>query len=202
MLSQLDDSYQKASISIHERQAQLAHPSKECLYDRGMEIKDWVLAARKSAGKTQQQLGDEVGRTKANVGHWEKGLHQPSWEMIQAIAAATKYPLPSDASLRNTEPGPDLRAAPSLSQALEVVAARLNELPDEQREVAAQRLQTLARAPDSARAMEALLAAMQLTSEAMSQSAVPGIAGQVVTRRLSTETADFSPAAQPGRQPT
>lgn len=61
-----------------------------------MDIKEWVRAARKKADLTQEQLGDRVGRTKANVGHWEKGLHQPGWDMIQAIASATGFPLPSD----------------------------------------------------------------------------------------------------------
>lgn len=45
----------------------------------------------------------------------------------------------------------------TLAQALEVVATQLNRLTDEQREVVAQRLQTLARAPDSLRAREAVL---------------------------------------------
>ena len=54
-------------------------------------------------------------------------------------------------------------AAPSpvtLEQALKVVARSLNDLPDAQRDLAAQHLQTLARAPDSAKAMQALLAAL------------------------------------------
>ena len=59
--------------------------------------------------------------------------------------------------------GANKATSPTLAQALEVVAASLNQLPDERRELAAQRLQTLARAPDSARAMESLLAAMRPT---------------------------------------
>ena len=51
-------------------------------------------------------------------------------------------------------------ARPTLAQALEVLAASLNELPDERRELAAQHLQTLARAPDSKKALEALLSTM------------------------------------------
>ena len=61
-----------------------------------MELNQWVKAARAHAKLTQETLGERVGRTKANVGHWEKGLHRPSWDMIQAIAAATGYPMPSD----------------------------------------------------------------------------------------------------------
>ena len=51
-------------------------------------------------------------------------------------------------------------AASALANALEVLAASLNELPDARRELAAQHLQTLARAPDSKRAREALLSTM------------------------------------------
>lgn len=61
-----------------------------------MELNEWVKAARAHAKLTQEALGEKVSRTKANVGHWEKGLHRPSWDMIQAIAAATGYPMPSD----------------------------------------------------------------------------------------------------------
>lgn len=71
-------------------------------------------------------------------------------------------------SMDQAAPGESARATeaasptiPTLAQALEVVASSLNQLPDERRELAAQRLQTLARAPDSARAMESLLAAMR-----------------------------------------
>lgn len=59
-----------------------------------MELNDWVLAARKHKKLTQEQLGEAVGRTKANVGHWEKGLHAPSFDMVQRIAEATGFPPP------------------------------------------------------------------------------------------------------------
>lgn len=60
-----------------------------------MDIKDWIKAARAHKGWTQQELGDAVGRTKANVGHWETGKHEPKLEQIHAIAKHTGYSLPA-----------------------------------------------------------------------------------------------------------
>lgn len=59
-----------------------------------MELKEWVRAARAHKGWTQTQLGEAVGRTKANVGHWETGKHAPSVEQMAQISLATGYPLP------------------------------------------------------------------------------------------------------------
>lgn len=56
-------------------------------------------------------------------------------------------------------------AKPTLAQALEVVATKLNLLTDDQREMVAQRLQTLARAPDSQRAREAVLATLEPSAQ-------------------------------------
>lgn len=64
------------------------------LYATKMELKDWIKAARTHKGWTQQQLGDAVGRTKANVGHWETGKHEPKFDLIEAISSATGYPPP------------------------------------------------------------------------------------------------------------
>lgn len=66
-----------------------------------MELKEWVRAARHHAGWTQQRLGDEVGRTKANVAHWESGKHPPSYAQVAQISALTGYPMPD--SLVNLE---------------------------------------------------------------------------------------------------
>jgi transcriptional regulator with XRE-family HTH domain len=59
-----------------------------------MEIKDWVRAARAHKGWTLQQLGEAVGRTKANVGHWESGKHSPSFAQLVQISDATGFPMP------------------------------------------------------------------------------------------------------------
>ncbi len=59
-----------------------------------MKLNEWIKAARKRMGKTQTELGDIVNVGKANVSHWEKGTHQPSFDTIVAIAAASGMPLP------------------------------------------------------------------------------------------------------------
>lgn len=59
-----------------------------------MELKEWVRVARKSAGLTQEQLGEKLGRTKANIGHWETGKHDPSYDQIRRISEITGHPMP------------------------------------------------------------------------------------------------------------
>lgn len=75
-----------------------------------MDIKDWIKAARTHKGWTQQQLGDAVGRTKANVGHWETGKHEPKLDLIEAIAKATGYTPPAFGGVEsNVEPALELK---------------------------------------------------------------------------------------------
>ena len=75
-----------------------------------MEIKDWIKAARQLKGWNQTQLGDVVGRTKGNIGHWETGKHTPSLEQIAAISLATGFPMPAlgvqSAAISNVAPAP------------------------------------------------------------------------------------------------
>lgn len=75
-----------------------------------MEIKDWIKAARQLKGWNQTQLGDVVGRTKGNIGHWETGKHTPSLEQIAAISVATGFPMPAlgvqSAAVSNVAPAP------------------------------------------------------------------------------------------------
>lgn len=60
-----------------------------------MDIKDWVRAARDHKGWSQKQLGEVMSRTKANIGHWETGKHEPSLSQVLQIAKETGYPLPT-----------------------------------------------------------------------------------------------------------
>jgi len=59
-----------------------------------MELHEWVKAARKHRSWTQQELGDAVGRSKANVAMWERGSHKPSYEQIVQISKQTGFPMP------------------------------------------------------------------------------------------------------------
>lgn len=75
-----------------------------------MDIKDWIKAARAHKGWTQQQLGDAVGRTKANVGHWETGKHEPKLDLIEAISRATGHAPPAFGGAEsNVEPALELK---------------------------------------------------------------------------------------------
>lgn len=60
----------------------------------GMEMKDWILAARQFAKLTQPQLGEAMGLTKGNISAWEKGRHEASHEQLVKIAAITGFPEP------------------------------------------------------------------------------------------------------------
>lgn len=64
-----------------------------------MELKDWVRLARKHKGWTLAQMAEVVGRSKSNVGLWEQGMHSPSYEQVQQIAAETGFPLPHEVEL-------------------------------------------------------------------------------------------------------
>lgn len=61
-----------------------------------MQISKWIKDARKHSGLTQQQLGDALGVTKANVSAWENDRHEPSFDQLKKIAEETAYkePLP------------------------------------------------------------------------------------------------------------
>lgn len=57
------------------------------------QIGKWVAAARAARGWTQDQLGERVGVTKANVSHWETGKHEPSFGQLLRIMDLTGYAL-------------------------------------------------------------------------------------------------------------
>lgn len=73
-------------------------------------MKEWIRAARKHKGWTQEQLGEAIGRTKANVGHWETGKHAPSIEQLSQISVLTGFPLPPIGA-----PDSNVAVAPALS---------------------------------------------------------------------------------------
>lgn len=43
-----------------------------------------------TTGKTATQFAKEIGRSEATVSRLRRGLHQPDWETVAAITAATK----------------------------------------------------------------------------------------------------------------
>lgn len=75
------------------RQEIPAHKRKARPYRAGMEIKEWIKAAREAAEMTQEDLGEALSRTKGNVSGWEKGLHEPSFSQILRISVVTRQSL-------------------------------------------------------------------------------------------------------------
>jgi len=73
-------------------------------------IAEWIRAARKEAGLSQDglgaqlalQLGDPRGFSKANISHWETCKHAPNIRQLMAIAKITGKPLP-DAILESSQ---------------------------------------------------------------------------------------------------
>lgn len=80
---------QKYRNSIPKSQDNIDHAGLGFLYDSVMEIKDWVLKARKAGKLTQEQLGDHLGVTKGNISAWENGRHEPSWTQLLKISSLT-----------------------------------------------------------------------------------------------------------------
>ena len=58
------------------------------------DLGNWIKSAREYANLTQTNIGDLIGRTKANVSSMETGKHDPSYLQLLKIAQATKYPVP------------------------------------------------------------------------------------------------------------
>lgn len=48
-----------------------------------------VLAARRAAGMTQQQLAERLGTTQSVISRWERGHDEPRLSTLAAIARAT-----------------------------------------------------------------------------------------------------------------
>lgn len=59
-----------------------------------MRLSEWVRKARLRADMTQEQFGEMMGVTKANVSGWENERHEPSFDQIVKISEATGEPLP------------------------------------------------------------------------------------------------------------
>jgi len=75
-------------------QVNISHQRKDCLYNDSMDIGTWIRQCRQHAKLTQTQLGEVMGKTKANVSGWENGLHSPSYEQIIRVAELTGWALP------------------------------------------------------------------------------------------------------------
>jgi hypothetical protein len=82
-----------------------------------------------------------------------------------------------------------------------VVIAAITPLTQPDRKALAEDLALLAVAPGDAETKQRVMDALQ-AAPAQQPRALQGIAGQVVAKKLDTETGDFVPNEQSGRQPT
>jgi len=92
-----------------------------------------------------------------------------------------------------------------LENAARSLAHHIDAIDDpQQREAIGQCLLTLARAPDSSKALDGVLLAFASAAQPAPSAPAPvsGIAGQVLARQLSTETSELTAAKAKGRQPT
>lgn len=64
-------------------------------------LSDWVKSARAHAQLTQSELAAQLGRTKANISHWELGKVSPPYLMMIKISEFTGYPLPGAAESKS-----------------------------------------------------------------------------------------------------
>lgn len=96
----------KSQELLSANQELLSEKRLDSLYDVQMniDVSAWIKAARKSAGLSQEALGERLGRTKGNVSGWENGRHQPSFEQLIQISRETKHPLPEEWRLLGAQP--------------------------------------------------------------------------------------------------
>lgn len=56
-----------------------------------LHIGAWVRECRRAAGLTQAQLGEALGKTKANISAWEANRHEPSYAQMLLIAESCNW---------------------------------------------------------------------------------------------------------------
>jgi transcriptional regulator with XRE-family HTH domain len=88
-----------------------------------------IREARLKAGLTQTDLGDRLGRDRAQVARWETGGQEPSFENVRAVVEACGFVLGLEIAEREETPTLDAELERSLLQAPQQrVQALLDEL--------------------------------------------------------------------------
>lgn len=73
---------------------------KDSLYNPyTMLLADWVKKVREKLDLTQEQLGEFLGVTRANVSAWENDLHEPNTMQMAQMSARSGIPMPLKSSL-------------------------------------------------------------------------------------------------------
>lgn len=53
-----------------------------------MNFSENLKSIRSDAGMTQKSLGEKIGVTSVTIGNWERGVRQPSFELLPKLADA------------------------------------------------------------------------------------------------------------------
>ncbi|QDQ87719.1 helix-turn-helix transcriptional regulator [Alcaligenaceae bacterium SJ-26] len=106
---QLDVPYLKSRFSVLLSQVFLDPSCIGILYTQTMSIGKWIKEVRKSRNLTQTELGEKLGRTKANISAWENDAHEPSYSQVLSIANIVDWTIrpPGFPTLAPSSPRPD-----------------------------------------------------------------------------------------------
>ena len=81
----LDDNLKNINLN---NDTDIQETTKE--YDAYEEIRNSIIALRKSNNMTQKELAEKAGLTQANICNLEKGVTKPTLDSLRKIADATK----------------------------------------------------------------------------------------------------------------
>ena len=76
-----------------------------------------IREARLKAGLTQAELGERIGRDRAQIARWEIGGQEPSFENLQAVVQACGFVLKVEIVVPEETPALDAELETSLLQA-------------------------------------------------------------------------------------
>ena len=76
-----------------------------------------IREARLKAGLTQAELGERIGRDRAQIARWEIGGQDPSFENLQAVVQACGFVLKVEIVVPEKTPDLDAELEASLLQA-------------------------------------------------------------------------------------
>lgn len=84
-----------------------------------------IREARLLAGLSQGELGERVGKDRAQIARWERGAVEPSFETLRELVEACGFELSVAIAARNHDESEDAELRKKLSQSPQV---RLQEL--------------------------------------------------------------------------
>ena len=161
----------QAKRSLHAGSHALSKYGVEISYLNSAEIRRANLATLIAEAGSQRALSDLTGLAPAQISQWAtaapnsrtrtpRNISDDSARMLEAKMSRPAGWMDHDHSQVPSAPIPAIRSDPSLSldQAIDLLVGLLDAADEASRERVSQRLQTLAKAPDSRKARDALRA--------------------------------------------